>query len=67
MRRAYGPRQFDLLAALSAPPPPPPPPGEIRQDWMRSLGALLLEVISYRRAQARRGQQEIGDEREDNS
>jgi hypothetical protein len=63
MRRATGPRQHDLLAALAA--VPPPPPQGMRQDWIRALSALLLEVISYRRTQALRARQEIGDERED--
>lgn len=64
MRRAIGPRQHDLLAALAA-APPPSPPGPMRHEWTRLLTALLLEVAYYRHAQSCRAKQEVGDERED--
>jgi hypothetical protein len=62
MRRAIGPRQHNLLAALAAAPPPPPP--GMRQEWIKSLSALLSEVLSYRRAQARHANQEVTDDRQ---
>jgi hypothetical protein len=65
MRQPIRSKQRDLFAAPAT--APMPLPVVIRSELVSLLNALLLEVISHRRSQAHRAQQEPCHEQQDHA